>query len=68
MNNLRREREARNWSKMELSRRAQMANSTVGAIESGRLRPYDGQLRKLASALGWKDDPARLLEEVSSGD
>jgi transcriptional regulator with XRE-family HTH domain len=61
---LEREREARRWSKSELARRARMANSTVGAIEAGRLSPYPSQLAKLSDALGWQGEPAALLEEV----
>jgi transcriptional regulator with XRE-family HTH domain len=45
-------REERRWSRAELARRAGMHPATVGAIESGRLRPYPGQLAKLAAALG----------------
>ena len=42
---------ARGWSKAELARRAGLSEADVGKIESGRLRPYPGQLRKLAKAL-----------------
>ena len=45
-------REVRRWSKAELARRAGLNASTVGWIESGRFRPYPGQLEKLAHALG----------------
>ena len=40
------------WSAAELARRACMNASTVSAIELGRARPYDGQVVKLAAALG----------------
>jgi ribosome-binding protein aMBF1 (putative translation factor) len=57
------ERQRRGWSKSELARRARMQPGEVGKIEAGRLRPYGGQLRKLARALGWPiDDGQRLLE------
>ena len=46
------EREARGWSKSELARRARMQPGEVGKIETGRLRPYPSQLRKLGRALG----------------
>lgn len=62
---LTREREARGWSKSELARRAQMSNSTVGAIESGRLTPYESQLRKLADALCW-DGGWRSLMDITT--
>lgn len=57
-------REERRWSKSELARRAKLAGTTVGAIENGRIVPYDGQLRKLSKALGYEGELAALLEEV----
>ncbi len=64
---LTREREARDWSRNELARRARMAAGDVGRIEAGRLRPYDGQLRKLARALGWPvNDAHRLLDTAET--
>jgi ribosome-binding protein aMBF1 (putative translation factor) len=62
---LQREREARGWSKSELARQARMANSTVGAIEAGRLKPYPSQLAKLSEALDWEGEPEQLLHEVT---
>ena len=63
------EREARKWSKSELARRAGLNHTTVGQIESGRFRPYPGQLRKLAFALGLPErDAHRLLEDGSNTD
>ena len=47
MKMLRRVREARGWSRAELARRARMHASTVGAIESGRLKPYARQVQKI---------------------
>jgi len=41
-----------------------MAAGDVGRIEAGRLRPYAGQLRKLARALGWPLDGAQRLLDV----
>jgi len=42
-----------------------MAGGDISKIESGRLRPYDTQLRKLARALGWPlDDAQRLLDVI----
>ena len=64
MKKLQQEREARGWSRSELARRARMANSTVGAIESGRLVPYQSQLEKLSKALDWAGDDPELLEET----
>ena len=46
------ERNRRGWSLAKLARRSDLNATTVGLIESGRFRPYPGQLRKLAKALG----------------
>jgi transcriptional regulator with XRE-family HTH domain len=64
---LTREREARGWSRSELARRASVNAATVGQIEIGRLIPYDVQLQKIAAALSWTGEPAKLMEEVHSG-
>ena len=64
MKNLTQLREGRGWSKSELARRAGLNQTTVSAVEIGRLIPYDTQLRKLAEALG-VSNPDSLLEEVS---
>jgi transcriptional regulator with XRE-family HTH domain len=45
-------RRARDWSQRQLARRADMTEADVSRIESGRLRPYKGQARRLARALG----------------
>lgn len=42
------------WSRSELARRARMDAADVSKIERGILRPYPGQLMKLAKALGVK--------------
>ena len=61
-------REARGWSRAKLARRADMAAGDEGKIESGRLRPYPSQLRKLARALGVPVEKAdTLLAEAQSG-
>lgn len=52
MINARTFRRRRGWSQAELARRAGLHPSTVSLIESQRLRPYPGQLAKLARALG----------------
>lgn len=65
---LTREREARGWTRAELARRARMQAGDVGRIESGRLVPYDSQLRKLARALGVAVAEAqRLLRSIEGG-
>lgn len=56
-------REAKGWSRAKLARRAEMAAGDEGKIESGRLRPYPSQLRRLARALGVQVDRAEVLLE-----
>ena len=58
-------REALGWSRAELARQAGLNAATVGAIESGRLSPYETQLVKLARALRVPvRQAAMLMEEV----
>lgn len=45
-------REAQGLSRSELARRAGMDASDVGKIERGIMRPYPGQVMKIARALG----------------
>ena len=45
-------RAEKRMSLAELARRARMAATDVGKIESGRLRPYPRQVQKIARALG----------------
>lgn len=53
------------WSKQKLSFRSEISPSDIGRFESGRLKPYDNQLRRMALALGIDEAKARsLLEEV----
>lgn len=66
MLNLTRLRLAKRWSRAELARRARMAAGDLGKIESGRLQPYDSQLRKLARALGIPPEAATSLLESDS--
>jgi transcriptional regulator with XRE-family HTH domain len=64
MRRITRAREAKRWSKAKLARVSHMNATTVGQIETGRWRPYDSQLRKLARALDIPESEAhRLLEE-----
>lgn len=58
-------REENGWSRNELARRAKLTPSDVGKIESGRLVPYDSQLKKLARAFGIPiKERSYLMEEV----
>jgi len=53
-------------SQAALAQRVRMNPATICLIESGRLKPYDAQIRKLAAGLGWPEArAAELLEEAS---
>ena len=54
-------------SQSELARRSRLHHSTVCLVENRRLRPYGGQLDKLAAALDFAGRPTELLEEVDDG-
>jgi len=60
-------REGAGWTRTELGRRARIHPSRVGAFELGRSIPYPVELKRLAKALRWQDDPDLLLEEVDDG-
>lgn len=57
-------REGAGWSRTELGRRARIHPSRVGGFELKRVVPYPVELRRLAKALQWADEPELLLEEV----
>lgn len=59
-------REAKGWSKFDLSRKTKIHPASVGKFESGRLLPYPVELAKIAKALNFGGDPQTLLEEVES--
>jgi ribosome-binding protein aMBF1 (putative translation factor) len=61
-------RSSKGWSRAELARRAHMSASDVGKIESGRLLPYQGQLAKLAKALGIAPADAEFLLDEHKGE
>lgn len=58
------ERKARKLSMSALAATAHMHVSSVSQIESGRLKPYPGQVRKICAALEWQGDPMDLFKEV----
>lgn len=62
---LSKQREAHGWNKTELARRSGIQQSDIGRFESGRSIPYQSQLQKLATALGYRGDPKDLLIEVT---
>jgi transcriptional regulator with XRE-family HTH domain len=57
-------RKQRGWSQARLAREAGLCQSTLSQIESGRFKPYRGQLDKLAQALSYKGNPEDLLVEA----
>lgn len=61
-------RERRGWSQAKLSRVADLNQSTVNAIERGRLRAGESQLKALADALGWEGAPGALVETHGASD
>ncbi len=54
----------RGLSMSVLARKAEMHVSSVSQIEGGRLRPYPGQIKKIADALEWDGSPAALFRET----
>jgi len=62
-------REAKGLSQSALARHADLHAATVSLIETGRLRPYPGQLARIAHVLGVPADHAdQLLDEVTLQD
>jgi ribosome-binding protein aMBF1 (putative translation factor) len=61
-----RERERQELSMSVLAAKAGMHVSSISQIEGNRLTPYPGQVKKLAKALGWKDDPALLFKPMET--
>jgi ribosome-binding protein aMBF1 (putative translation factor) len=59
------QRKEKGWKRSQLARAAEMQAGVIGWIEEGRYKPYDSQLRKIASALEWSGDLNDLLNEVS---
>ena len=58
---LKRLREARAWTQVELAEKANMSPSTVVLIENGKSKPHPSTRRKLADVFGV--DPSELLED-----
>jgi len=62
---LEKQRVSKGKNRSDLARDAKMQPGMICWIETGRFKPYDVQLKKLADALGWEGDPVALLDEVS---
>lgn len=58
------ERQAQGLSQAALARRAEMHQASLSSIETGRFRPYPGQLARIAAALEWQGDAQELLDHV----
>lgn len=59
-------RDASGWSDTELARRVGVSRSTVGNWISGKRRPYDEALLKLAGVMGMSVDA--LVDDAAEGD
>jgi transcriptional regulator with XRE-family HTH domain len=59
---IKQERLRRGWNQTALAFYAGVSVADISRIESGRFRPYDGQLLRISAAL--EVDPATLLEQV----
>ena len=59
---VRAERLRRRWRQEDLAYWSRISAAEISRIETGRLRPYPGQVEKLARAL--EIDPATLLDKV----
>ena len=59
------ERQRRGLSKAALARKAKLDQGLISKIESGRVRPYPAELRRLVKAVDWpREEAQRLLKEV----
>jgi len=59
------ERQRKGWSRLELARRSKNAPSDISRFESGRVVPYDVQLRRIARSLGWRVADAHHLLDTA---
>jgi len=59
---------AHGMSKAKLARRAELDQSRLSKIESGRDRPYERELARLASALGFPPEHMQELLAPTSVD
>lgn len=58
------ERRKLGMSQAALARAAGINQSSMCRIESGKEPPYPLRSKRIADALGWTDDPAKLFEIV----
>lgn len=55
-------------SQSECARRANVNQTSMSRIMSGKEPPYPNRGKRIADAIGWKGDPQELFEEVSEDD
>lgn len=63
---IRAERLARGWTQQQLGFHAGVSAADLSRIETGRMRPYPGQLRRLAFVLGMPEEA--LLQTMTTSD
>lgn len=66
-NNLRKIRERKGLSQLELGRRTGIAGNIISTLERGRIYPYPGWRRKLAAALEIPEDKIFPKEAGGNG-
>ena len=59
---LKSERLRRGWTQTDLGFHSRMTTAEISRIETGRLRPYPGQVERLSRALGLR--PSELLDST----
>ena len=60
------ERQKLGMSQAKLARIAEVNQSCMSRIESGKEPPYPRRGKRIADALGWAGDPSELFEEVEA--
>lgn len=55
-------------SQAECARRANINQTSLSRILLGKEPPCPHRSKRIADAIGWKDDPAKLFEEVADND
>ena len=63
---LKAERLRRGWTQIDLAFRSRVQPAEISRFENGNAKPYPGQAKRLAAALGL--EPRQLLEEVSNAE
>lgn len=61
-------RKRKGVSQAKLARLAGVNQTSLSRIENGREPAYPRRGKRIADALGWEGDPAKLFEEVPDGE